>query len=140
MAIIQTLRGADVKVFINNKLFKNATGITFSMSTGRHEIRGVDYDHPFELAPGPQTVKGTIELVRKRNSGGLEGQGVSPPSTKVLREKYFTIAVIDRVTDTVIMYVEEAAVVEQNWTVSQRGLYTGTFSFVGIGWANEADT
>jgi hypothetical protein len=137
MAIAKTLRGADIKVFINGQLFPPATSLRFSATTGRHAIRGVDSHTPFELASGPAEVKGSIEVLRKRASGGLEGAGVVAPEEKILLERYFSLTVVDRLSDTVVLQIDEAALVDQNWSFPGRGIVTGNFSFEGLSWVNE---
>jgi hypothetical protein len=138
MAIVHTLRGADIKVYINSKLFRPVTGLSFTINTGRKAINGIDINTPFELAPGSTRITGSMEIVRARMSGGLEGQGVSAPQNVLLMEKYFSLALVDRMTDSVVLYIEECSVVDQNWHIPSRGIMTGSFTFEGIGWANEA--
>jgi len=136
--ITRTLRGGDIKVYINGQLFKPVVSLNFSLSSGHHAISGIDYNSPFELAPGPTRIKGSIELLRARMDGGLEGQGVAASHDDILLEKYFTLALVDRITDSVILYVEECVIIDQNWNVPSKNIMTGNATFEGIGWANEA--
>lgn len=135
--ITKTLRGADIKVYINGRLFKPVVSFAFSLSSGHHAISGIDNMAPFELAPGPTRIKGNMDLLRARMDGGLEGQGVAATHNNILLEKYFTLALIDRVSDSVILYVEDCVIVDQNWNIQSRNIITGQASFEGIGWANE---
>lgn len=137
MAIAKTLRGPDIKVFINGRIYAPVTSFRFNTATGRRPIMGIDQGTPFELAPGPQHVTGTIEVLRIRNSGGLEGAGIAAPESLILQEKYFTLTVIDRVTDSVILQIDEAALVDQNWSAVAKGVVAGSFSFEGMSWGNE---
>jgi hypothetical protein len=136
--ITKTLRGGDIKVYINGKLFKPVISLSFSINSGHHSIGGIDINTPFELAPGPTRIRGNIELLRGRNDGGLEGQGVAAPNDDILLEKYFTLALIDRLTDSVMLYMDECVIIDQNWNVPSKNIVTGTATFEGIGWANEA--
>lgn len=134
----KSLRGADLQVYINGHLFAVATGLRWGADTGRHAIYGIDQYTPFELAPGSTSIKGTIDCVRLRQDGGIEGRGVAAPEEKMLYEKYFSLAVVDRSTDTVVLAIERAAVQSQNWQVNAKGELTGSFGFEGIEWENEA--
>ena len=139
MASTRSMRGADVKVYINGQVYSPVTGIRWSSSTGRHAIYGIDQATPFELATADASVKGTVDVIRIRNSGGLEKAGIAAPEQKLLLEKYFSITVVDRITDTVILQIDEAAISDQNWQAVSKGIISGSFSFEGIGWTNEAD-
>lgn len=146
MAVFKTIRGADLQVYINGELFAVCTGLRWNTSTGRRAINGIDKMSPFELAPGQTAVKGSIDCLRLRQDGGLEGRGIAAPDlprgtsggSYLLYEKYFALAVVDRSTDTIILAIDNCAVGDQNWNVNAKGMLTGNFSFVGIEWANEA--
>jgi len=133
----KVLRGADIKVYINGQPIGVATAVRWEASDGRHAIYGIDQYTPFELAPGQTEIKGTVELVRLRIDGGLEGRGIHAPESKIMLEKYFALALVDRSTDTAILVVDNAAVNQQSWQVMAKGEVTGSFTFEGIGWTNE---
>lgn len=135
----QVIRGADLQVYINGQLFAVCTGIRWQSDSGRHAIHGIDQQEAFELAPGPVSIRGTIECVRLRQDGGLEGRGVVAPSRMAVLEKYFSLAVVDRSTDTVILAIEKTSAGAQNWGTQGRGILEGSFTFEGIGFTNEAD-
>lgn len=138
MARQKILRSADLQVYINGQLFAICTGFRFSEDFGRHDIYGIDQDNPFELAPGQSSVSGGIDCVRLRRDGGIEGYGVAAPQSVRLLEKYFSLAVVDRSTDTIIFVVDDAAVTNQTWQVTAKGELTGSFMFKGITWSNES--
>jgi hypothetical protein len=138
MSVPKTLRGADLQLYINGRLFAICTGIRFEASAGRHAIYGIDQFTPFELAPGAASIKGTVDCVRIRASGGLEGAGVAAPESLLMQEKYFSMALVDRLTDTIVLQVEAASLDAQNWQVAAKGEMAGSFSFTGLTWVNEA--
>lgn len=72
MARQKILRGADLQVYINGKLFAICTGFRFNEDFGRHDIYGIDQDVPFELAPGQSSISGSIDCVRLRRDGGID--------------------------------------------------------------------
>lgn len=136
----KTLRGADVQLYINGRIFPICTGVRWRSDAGRHAIYGIDQRTPFELAPGQASVKGTVECLRQRQDGGLEGRGITAPERLTLLEKYVSMALVDRSTDTIVFVIDEAAVNGQNWNVNAKGQLAGSFDFEGIAWTNEAET
>ena len=138
MATNYALRGADVKVYINDKVYAGVTAFKFNSSTGTRPILGIDSGVPYELAPGTQKVTGSMDVVRIRNGGGLEGGGFAALPADILLSKYFSIRVVDRLSDTVIFETPEASIIDQNWSMPTRGISAGSCSFECIGWANEA--
>ena len=139
MSIAKSLRGADIRVFINGNIYAPVVSFRWSASTGREAIHGIDQAEAQELAPGASSIKGTFEVVRIRASGGLEGAGIAAPERRILQEKYFSLTIIDRVTDTVVLHIDEAALTDQNWQTASKNITTGSFSFEGLGWSNEVD-
>jgi hypothetical protein len=137
MAGIKTLRGADIQVYINGQPFGVATGVRWQADKGLHSIMGIDQYTAFELAPGAQSIKGTVECLRQRADGGLQGRAVSAPEAQVMLEKYISLALVDRSTDTVILAIEQALVGNESWQVTSKGFLSGSFSFEGLGWTNE---
>lgn len=140
MSISKTVSGASSKLFINGRVYPYATSIRWVASTGRKEIFGIDQSTPFELSPGNDTIQGTVEVVRIRSSGGLEGAGITASERLVLQEKYFSLLLIDRTTDTVLLQIDDASLMEQSWNVINKSIMTGSFTFKGIGWSNESDS
>lgn len=134
----KTIAAANVKVFINGKPFGIATAINWTASVGRHAIFGIDNETPFELAPGQRIIQGRMDVVRIRQSGGLEGAGVMAPDDDIMLEKYIQIVVNDRASDDSILNMPKAAADNQNWVAQSKGVVTGSFSFMGIGWSNDA--
>ncbi len=122
MASTKSLKGPDLKVYIN----------------GRQEIPCIDRSTPIELPSGMCTIKGTMEIMRFRNSGGLQGVGIAAPEDRILLERYFSLTVVDRVSDKVILQIDEASVTEESWQTGAKGMVSGTFSFQGRQWTNDA--
>lgn len=133
------LKGADLQIYINGRLFGVATGVRWNANDGRHAIFGIDQYTPFELAPGQCTITGSVECIAQRLDGGLEGRGIHAPEDMMMLEKYISIAIIDRSTDSVILAIENAAIDSQSWQAGAKGVVAGSFSFEGMGWTNEAE-
>ncbi len=140
MAKSKSTTGAGYKLYINNRIFGVTTGFEWSSEVGRRPIYGLDNVNPFELAPSVNSVRGKVDCVRIRLDGGLEGRGITAGSTDqdIISEKYISIVLIDRLTDTVIFRCDQCAVQSQSWRVDAKNVMRGNFSFLGIEWSNEA--
>ncbi len=136
----KSLVGAAYKLYINNRIVGIATGFEWSSENGRRPIYGLDSVNPVELAPGFNSVRGKVDCVRVRLDGGIEGRGFAPSSTghDILLEKYISIVLIDRLTDTVVFRCDQCAIQNQTWRVDAKNVMRGNFSFLGIEWSNEA--
>lgn len=132
-----TVRGNDLSIYINGTLYGVVSEIRWEQSYGRHAVHGIDSVFPFELASGQAMLTGSMSLYRLHNSAGLEGVGVVPRDYKLPRERYFGLQIVDNVTDTVILQCDRAAVMNQSWSTAGQGVLQGSFSFMGVGWANE---
>ncbi len=136
---VKTIRGADLIIYINNKPFGVTTGIRYQLDEGQHPIYGIDQMTPFELASGQCSIKATVEVIRVRTQAGLEGAGIGIPETKVILKRYFSLSMVDRVTDTTILHVGQASAGTQAWGVNAKGELAGNFSFEGLVWTHELD-
>ncbi len=132
-----TVLGNDLAIYINGNLFGVVSEIRWEQAYGRHAISGIDSVFPFELASGQAVLQGSMSIYRLHNTAGLEGKAIAPRDFKLPRERYFSLQVVDNVTDTVILQCNRAAVSSQSWNAASQQILQGSFSFMGIGWANE---
>lgn len=102
-------------------------------------LGGIDTSLTFEIAPTTYEVSGSVQVLRGRLSGGLEGVGLIGFVKDLLRQKYSTIEMVDIQSGATIYRATGCMVEEQAWTTSPKGLVTGQFSFRGIEVSNEAD-
>lgn len=106
--------------------------------TPRKEIRGIDTLEIVELAPVGASVRGSLQVYRFHRDGGIEAAGLAATFDSLTREKYASVMVIDRLTDTVLMQVDKFCVQHQNWAITPRSFVIGTVSFTGIDYNNDA--
>jgi hypothetical protein len=133
----KSLTGANLKIFINGRLFGIGTASEWHADYGRKTIFGIDSYLPQEIASGQVTVNGSIDCIRTKLSGGLEGAGIAANDQNILLEKYIRITLIDRQTDTTIFNCFNALVSSQSWKASSGSIMRGSFSFIGTNWSNE---
>jgi hypothetical protein len=135
----QSLAGASLKLYINNRPVGIATGFDWTIDYGRTPIFGLDQVTAYELAPGQINVKGRIDCTRIKRDGGLEGRNIVASADNILNEKYINIILIDRDSGSIVFRAELAAIGIQNWRVDPKGILRGSFSFVGFQVTNELD-
>lgn len=137
MARARVVVGAHINCYINGQPYGRVIGFTFRSQTPRRALYGIDSMDPFELAVTQTKVGGTMRIVRTVGDGGAEGAGITANFDDLPREKYFTVQLVERGSDTVIFQAELCSVVSQVWDVPSKGIVTGTIDFEAISWNNE---
>jgi hypothetical protein len=132
------ITAAKVVLYINGKPYALVTSFAWTSQTPKKAIYGLDSGEPYELAPGQTKCQGQIGLLRAVGEGGLEGIGVTPFFHDLPREKYFTLALVERGTDTQIFRADRCSIMSQAWNIPAKGMVTGTMTFEAMDWNNEA--
>lgn len=138
MAVSRVIVGPRVVCYLNGRAIGRVTDFGFESLTPKKSIRGIDVSNIVELAPTTVEARGTINLIRLAEDGGIQGIGIAAKFTDVSREKYFTIQLIDRLTDTTIFFTNTASCTGESWNVPAKGRMQGSFSFQCLTWDNEA--
>lgn len=138
MSRARTIVAANVICYINNRPFGRVNHFSFSSSTPREPINAVDSIDPFELAVNSTKVSGSLGLVRTLYDGGAEGAGLTTNFERLPQEKYFSIMLVERLSDTVLFRADHCAVNQQSWTISAKNVVQGQVEFEGLTWSNEA--
>jgi hypothetical protein len=136
MAKSNLVTSAHAVCYINNIPFARCCGLSFDIASPKKPIHGVDVLEPVELIPIGLSVNGTIQVYRMRDDGGTEVAGLQATWAKMTRGKYFSLMVLDRSTDNVIIQVDKCDVTNQSWHVTPKTLVTGTIAFTGFGYSN----
>lgn len=126
-----TLTGAHIRVFINNQLYKAVQSITVTVDWGETEIRGIDVGYAQEIAPGIISVRGSVQGLRVKYSGGLQAQSIRPLFIDLLASPYISIRIQDRSTSEDILYIPQAKVSQETHTMATKATYKMNFNFVG---------
>lgn len=133
----KTIVSAGVTVYVNGAPFGRVTSFRFSSNTPREAIYGIDSLDPFELAPTRTRITGSIGLVRTVADGGAEGAGLTTNYEQLSREKYFSLMLVERISDTVIFRADYCSVVNQQWDIAAKEMVRGTIEFEALDWSNE---
>lgn len=134
--------GAGVVCYINAKPCGKVISFNYTADSPRRFIQTVDTLIPYEAVPGPTQVMGQLRMYRIRSDGGAEGLGLIGPQvlengeSGIANEKYFTIAIIDRISDTTLFQSNYCSVINQNWGI-ERGHVIGTIGFRALMFNNE---
>lgn len=131
------LTSPSLRVFINNKVYGKVTSFSHTVDRGLRTRRGVDELLPAEIVEGPVTVRGQMDVIRLRYDAGLEGGGLVALPGRIPLEKYISIRVIDRRSDTVVFQADQARVLAYNFVVRPRDRVHLSLSFEAIGYTNE---
>lgn len=140
MAIANLITTPHCVCYINSVPFARCCGLTFDSMTPRKEIRAIDTLQSVEIIPIGASVKGTIQVYRLKRDGGVEAAGLIATLESLTREKYASLMVIDRSTDTRIVQVDKLMVENQSWSFVPKSFVVGTISFTGLNYNNDAQT
>lgn len=132
MAQSYVLAGAHIKLYINNKLYKEVQSINLVVDYGENEIRGIDSPWAQELAPGTCSVRGSIQGIRLKMSGGLQGANMRPLFTDIAASPYISIRIQDRSTGEDIVLIPQAKVVRETHTIATKTTYKLNLDFLGM--------
>lgn len=126
-----TMVGADIKVYINNKVYNVAQSVSFEVDYGESAIYGIDTPWAQEVAGGRASVRGSIRGLRMKYSGGLQGSNIRPSFDNLAASPYISIRIQDRQTGEDIALIERAKVSKESHSAGIKGSYKLNFDFEG---------
>ena len=126
-----TLTGALIKLYINNQVYKVVQSITITVDYGEQEIYGIDAAHAQEIAPTRLSVRGSVQGLRVKYSGGLQASTIRPLFIDLLASPYISIRIQDRSTSEDILYIPQCKVSQETHTMATKSTYKMNFNFVG---------
>jgi hypothetical protein len=126
------LSGANIVLWINNKQYKVVQSVTFSVDYGETEIYGIDSEYAQEIAPTKVTVRGSVQGLRLKMSGGLQGSNMRGLFNEIAASPYISIRIADRQSTEDIVFIPNAKVTRESHTMGIKSTYKLNFDFVGI--------
>lgn len=132
-----TMTGAHVVVYINGTAYARVASVSPQMSTPSREVRGIDCQEALELAPTISSVSCSMSVFRTLGDGGAEGPGMSVPPTLLPRGKYFSVMLLEQVTNTILFTANKCRIEEQKWDVAAKSFVRGSINFKALSWNNE---
>lgn len=133
----KTVVSAGVYLALNGKKYAPVKDFSWSPAVSTKTIHGIDSLIPFELAPGATRSTGRISVYRTVGGAGAEGAGMIAMQGDIPRQKYFTVQLIERVSDTVIFEARFCSLVAQSWSATEKGKVTGVLDFESLDYSNE---
>lgn len=71
-------------------------------------------------------------MYRLKGDGGAEGAQLTTDFPDLVRQRYFTVALIERTTGEVLFSADRCALVSQGWNAPGRGFVIGQLSFKAL--------
>jgi len=139
MAAPVTLKGAECKLYVGGKLYPEVQSITWTNDYGENSIFGIDSPYAQEITTTQVTVKGTVNGLRIKLTGGLQGYELRTKINQILHAPYISLRVRDRRSDTDIFWVPQMKVSNETYTIPAKGVVKVNFNFIGIIPYNELD-
>jgi len=125
------LTGAHINLYLNNKLYKEVQSVSFSVDYGETEIYGIDTPYAQEIATTKVTVRGSVQGLRQKLSGGLQGSNLRPLFTDIAASPYISIRITDRQSGEDIVLIAQAKVTRESHQIATKSTYKLSFDFVG---------
>src|ERR1035437_124794 len=110
MAISNLVTSPHVIVLINSIPFARCSGLHYEIGSSHKELRGIDTLLPVELVPVGLSLHGTMQIFRLHQDGGIEAAGLIATWRKFTKSKYFSVLVLDRSTDSVLLQADRCSV------------------------------
>lgn len=126
------LNGANIIVYINNVIYNVAQSVSFTIDYGVSAQFGIDSPYAQELAPGKVSVSGSIQGLRIKNSGGLQGKNMRPLFTDIAASPYISIRIQDRQSKEDIFFCQTAMVTKESHVAAAKGGYKMNIEWTGL--------
>ena len=127
-----TLTGAHIVVYINNKRYTAVQSVNFTVEYGEEAIFGIDSPYAQEVATTKITVRGSVNGLRTKYSGGLQAINARPLFNETLASPYVSLRIQDRQTGEDIVFIPQAKVTRESHSIVAKQKYKLNFDFTGI--------
>lgn len=125
------LTGAQIKLYINNKLYNVVQSVSFTIDYGETETYGIDVSYAQEIATTRISVKGNVSGLRVKQSGGLQAFNIRPLFQDISASPYISIRIQDRATGEDILFIPNAKVSRESGSAAIKSTYKLNFEFSG---------
>lgn len=139
MGFSKVIKGSEIKLFIGGKLYAEVQSLSYTIDYSESEIYGIDSPYPQEIKTDKISCQGTINGVRIKLTGGLQGYNARPRINEILHNPYVSLEIRDRQTDTKLLWLPQMKVTSETFSVEAKGIVKLSFNFKGIVPYNEMD-
>lgn len=126
------LTGALIKLYVNNQLYKEVQSVDYTIDYGENEIYGIDSPFPQEIASTRAAVAGTVRGLRLRYSGGIQAYNLKTLISDIVAAPYISIRIQDRSTGEDLLFIPNAKISKQNYSIAAKRVVSLTFDFKGL--------
>jgi hypothetical protein len=131
-----TFNASRAIVIVNGATFGTVQSCDWTITYGVKPINEIDRVVPREISPTSYNIKFKLAGVKVMAQNFDESGIVSAPGTNYL-QPYITLAILDRLTNVPLLYIEAGMVEEISYNVSSKGIMN--FDLSGIGFAGLND-
>ncbi len=131
MGIPLILSGANIKLYVNNKLYKEVQSISLNVDYGEEETYGIDAPYAQEISGKRITVRGSVNGLRVKMSGGLQAMNLRPLFLDTAASPYISLRIQDRATGEDIVFIPKCKVSAESHSIAVKSTYKLNFNFVG---------
>lgn len=137
MAPPKLVVGARVVLYVNGQMFGQVSGFQWSSTVVQKPIFALDSSSAYELVPTQARVVGSIQVYKVLGDGGAQGQAMTTQFQDVVRQRYFTLALVERTVGVILFEAGRCAFAGESWNAPVRGFVTGSINFEALEWENE---
>lgn len=131
-----TFNSARAVVIINGSTFGTVQSADWTITYGVKPIYEIDRTVPREIAPTIYNIKFKLSGVKVMAQNFDESGITSAPGTNYI-QPYITLAILDRLTNIPLVYIEAGMIEEFNYNISSKSVMN--FDMSGIGFAGLND-
>ncbi len=131
MAQMVVLTAPNIFLYINNVLYNEVQSLNFTVDYAENPIYGIDAPYPQEIALTRISVTGSVQGIRIKNSGGLQGKNMRPLFQDVAASPYISLRIHDRSSGEDILFIPNAKVTRESHSVVTKTTYKLNFDFTG---------
>jgi hypothetical protein len=122
-------------VYVNGSMLGRVASISVMNSTPRKALYTIDSVEPVELMQQSVSGHGQMSIYRLHQDGGIQALGMAAVWEDVSREKYFSLLILDRATDTVLFQADRCSTISESWSFN-RSHVMGDVAFSFLRWSN----
>jgi hypothetical protein len=132
MATRMAVNGADIKLFINGKVYNSVQQLSWVVDRGEQEIYGIDIPFPQEIFTTKVSIKGKVSGVRVKASGGIQANNMASLITDIQASPYIDIRVQDRHTGYDLLLLTRAKISSESVEVGAKSVLRYSFEFKAL--------
>jgi hypothetical protein len=131
-----TFNASRAIVIINGSTFGTVQSADWTITYGVKPTHEIDRVVPREISPTTYSIKFKLAGVKVMAQNFDESGVTSAPGTNYI-QPYITLAILDRLTNIPLVYIEAGMIEELNYNISSKSIMN--FDMSGIGFAGLND-